>query len=76
MNLAAGKRRAVKSTPYFAYLLRFWREPGSGWRFSLQDPHSGARRGFATLEELVAFLERQMENGKLENSRSIKRAAK
>ena len=49
---------------YHAYLLRCWLErgPGSGvhvrWRFSLEDPHTGARRGFAGLAALVAFLER------------------
>ncbi len=65
----------MKNTPYYAYLLRFWREHESGWRFSLQDPHTETRRGFATLEELIAFLERQMENGQSEDPRSIKHAA-
>jgi hypothetical protein len=50
--------------PYHAYLLRCWLERGPGpdapgaWRFSLEDPHTGARRGFAGLSALVAFLER------------------
>jgi hypothetical protein len=29
------------------------------WRASLDDPHSGQRRGFAGLAELVAFLEQE-----------------
>jgi hypothetical protein len=47
---------------YRAYLLRFWREQrehpdlSSTWRFSLEDPQSGKRRGFANLEALTTFL--------------------
>ena len=53
---------------YCSYLLRFWQERrgsygGSAvWRFSLDDPHSGERQGFATLEELVAALTRAIED--------------
>ncbi len=47
---------------YHAYLLRFWSEgrPESNWRFSLEDPHTGKRIGFADLERLLAFLSEQM----------------
>ena len=47
---------------YCAYLLRCWEAPDRGsdllpaWRYSLEDPHSGARRGFASLEALVTHL--------------------
>lgn len=52
-------------SPYHVYLLRLWQQSQFGstartettWRFSLEDPHSGERRGFANLEALVAFLE-------------------
>jgi hypothetical protein len=47
---------------YAAYLLRMWREKGTGltrWRASLQDPHSGERVGFANLEELFGYLRRE-----------------
>ena len=47
---------------YIAYLVRLWR-PGSSrssaWRASVEDPHSGARRAFANLASLFAFLEEQ-----------------
>jgi hypothetical protein len=47
---------------YSAYLLRLWRE-GSGestrWRASLQDPHTGERVGFASLEDMFGFLRRE-----------------
>ncbi|MBN1400200.1 MAG: hypothetical protein JXA74_05145 [Anaerolineae bacterium] len=52
---------------YRSYLLAFWeerhREPHGQevWRFSLQDPRTGERRRFASLEALVAALEREME---------------
>ena len=47
---------------YYAYLLRCWPEgdllqpdaPAS--RFSIEDPYTGERQDFATLEALVAFL--------------------
>lgn len=48
---------------YHAYLLRCWAEGGQGrdraaaWRFSVEDPHTGVRRGFADLAALIAFLE-------------------
>lgn len=43
---------------YMAYLLRLWRENSDGsWRALLENPHSGERAGFATLAELVTFLE-------------------
>lgn len=50
---------------YHSYLLRFWAVRGrvelpAVWRFSLTDPHTGQRHGFADLETLVAFLRRQI----------------
>jgi hypothetical protein len=32
------------------------------WRFSLEDPRTGQRRGFASLEVLVAFLRTELLN--------------
>lgn len=51
---------------YHTYLLRFWAVRGrvglpAVWRFSLTDPRTGERQGFADLETLVAFLRGQME---------------
>jgi hypothetical protein len=49
-----------------AYMLRFWEVPshdsaGSpAWRFSLEDPHTGDKLGFANLEALVAFLSQEL----------------
>ena len=53
---------------YCAYLLRCWSEPGKGsgpptWRFSLEDPHTGERRGFGGLEALVTFLQSEVIGG-------------
>jgi hypothetical protein len=43
---------------YMAYLLRLWREKEeTPWRALLDNPHNGERAAFATLAELVAFLE-------------------
>jgi hypothetical protein len=55
---------------YRAYLLRLWKAqsdgelPAGGWRCSLEDPHTGERRGFPTLDLLLAFL-----NGELADHR-------
>jgi len=44
---------------YRSYVLTCWAEQGHDqtWRFSLTDPHTGQRCGFASLEALVAALE-------------------
>ena len=48
---------------YLAYMLRLWRV-GSGesavWRASLESPHTGERRAFASLQVLLSFLEAEM----------------
>jgi hypothetical protein len=47
---------------YHAYLLRCWQEQSlhntglAGWRVSIEDPHTGQRRGFASFQALIAFL--------------------
>lgn len=47
---------------YVSYLLRMWPANGEGkvaWRASLESPHTGERIGFASLDELFAFLRQQ-----------------
>lgn len=49
---------------YRSYLLRLWcagREETAGWQASLDDPHTGERIGFGSLEDLFAFLIEQVE---------------
>ncbi len=45
---------------YLAYLLRVWQVTGSDGvpavRASLEDVHTGARQGFGSQEQLLAFL--------------------
>ncbi len=65
---------------YRSYLLRFWEErpppdpassgapPIGRWRFSLEDPHSGARLGFAGFEQLIAFLNTQLQSNSNEEA--------
>ncbi len=47
---------------YFSYLLRLWKT-GSGeksdWRASLEEPNTGEKFTFTSLERLFAFLEDQ-----------------
>ena len=52
---------------YHSYLLRFWAVRGRDnlpavWRFSLTEPHTGDRQGFADLDTLVAFLRGQIQS--------------
>jgi hypothetical protein len=49
---------------YHTYLLRCWQERSTEgveaikvWRFSLEDPRTGQRQGYATLEALLASLQ-------------------
>lgn len=45
---------------YISYLLRLWETEDEGhwvWRASLEAPASGKRYGFASLDELMDFLE-------------------
>ena len=60
------------SSTYRAFILRMWVEEGDlqtpatvSWRFSLerigqQDETPPARRGFASVEELLAYLQTEM----------------
>ena len=48
---------------YQSYLLRLWVEDVDGkqiWRISLEDPFTGARRGFANRRDLCTYLEEKM----------------
>ena len=51
------------SDNYRAYLLRMWRTPEGDWRASLENPHTGERRAFATLEQSLEFLVRAARSG-------------
>ncbi len=57
--------KQASSSGYCAYLLRCWQESShvadsQSWRFSLEDPHTGARHGFASFDALMAFLHKQL----------------
>ena len=48
--------------PYTSYLLRLWPTKSGDawvWRASLEDSHTGVRRGFVNLQEMFAYLEDQ-----------------
>jgi len=54
-----------KQRRYISYLLRLWQVAGDSdlvWRASLENPHTGERRGFPCLADLVAFLQKEMSN--------------
>ena len=64
----SAKPETAATASYRAFLLRLWREPGqtqadvSIWRFSLESTSYTERIGFASLEELVAFLRQQIDH--------------
>jgi hypothetical protein len=54
-----------KPPGYHSYLLRFWEErsdelPTAVWRFSLEDPLTDQRYGFASFEALTDWLKTKM----------------
>jgi len=56
---------------YLAYMLRLWQVRDHDeltWRASLEDAHTGERRGFASLEMLVAFLREQTRDDRNQTS--------
>jgi hypothetical protein len=58
---------------YLSYLLRLWQTSDGKktvWRASLQSPSSEERHGFASLEELVSFLQAQAEQPEDERRKS------
>ena len=67
--MAKRRESSVEQTDYFSYLLRLWRVTERGdtlrtgkqtaWRASLQSSRTGEKQGFASLENLFAFLRRQ-----------------
>jgi hypothetical protein len=60
-------KAAEEQSSYRVYVLRSWQEggPASGtpavWRFSLEDPTTRQRRGFADLVALMSFLAAETE---------------
>ena len=61
-------KRKGNPRDYVSYLLRMWRDSANEgaaplneapWRASLQSPGTGDRVGFASLDDLFAFLRRQ-----------------
>lgn len=60
---------------YQIYLLRLWRarcQDRWQWRAFIESPHTGERQGFASLDELFAYLSDRCE-GRRPATRQIKR---
>lgn len=56
-----------KASRQLSYIVRCWQEPSihagreiKVWRFSLQNPRTKQRRGFATLEALLISLQEEL----------------
>jgi hypothetical protein len=64
-KLPEGISPTTQPADYRSHLLRFWAEHSEQpaltvWRFSLEDPLTAQRYGFASLQALTAGLERQV----------------
>jgi hypothetical protein len=46
----------ARTPRYHSFLLHLWDEADAGWRCSLENPHTGERFGFRTLDDLPVFL--------------------
>ena len=65
-----------RSLHYKAYLLRLWyasETDGAKWRASLENAHTGERRGFADLPGLLAFLAEHTDNAARDASSASKK---
>jgi hypothetical protein len=54
---------SMEDRRYISYLVRFWQTRKMGelvWRASLESPHTGERRGFASTTDLFTFLEQEI----------------
>jgi hypothetical protein len=77
--ISGGEVEADAQSRYISYLLRLWRASGVGqpmWRVSIEDPHSGERRGFADLDSFFAFLKAQITSRNQEASHKQEKKGK
>ena len=59
---------------YLSYLLRLWRnDESASWRAALKNPRTGEQRAFASLGQLVAFLEEETGERMVGKNRSAPR---
>jgi len=66
-----------KQPRYLSYLLRLWQVESTGqwvWRASVEDSRTGERRGFASIDALLAFLREQTDvaTDSLENKNTVR----
>ncbi|MCP4539358.1 MAG: hypothetical protein GY832_19655 [Chloroflexi bacterium] len=55
---------AKQQRDHLSYLLRLWQTSGEGdavWRALLENPFTGERHGFASLQDLFAFLQTRVD---------------
>ena len=61
-----------KPPRYRSFLITMWQERSQAtdvpvvWRFRMEDPHTGQRRGFADMDALVAALQLEIEDSNAE----------
>ena len=61
-----------KPPRYRSFLITMWQERSRDtdvsavWRFRMEDPHTGQRRGFADFEALVAALQQEIDDSTAE----------
>ena len=66
INTSTGSHEMDDRQHYHSYLLRLWLAGDSHpphWRASLEDPFTGERKGFASLEALFGYIHQQTSLG-------------
>ena len=59
---------------YRSFLLRLWEvdvEKRRAWRFSVEDPVTGERKGFANIAKLMSFLMEEISSGERDGTKQF-----
>lgn len=61
-----------KRPNYHSYLIRLWRssdDETASWHIMLENPHTRERHSFATLGDMLAYLQQVLANSQFDDSR-------
>ncbi len=68
------KNSELDEKKYRSFLLRLWQvdvKEIRAWRFSLEDPVTGERKGFAHIAKLMSFLMEEIGNGERDGTKQF-----
>jgi hypothetical protein len=56
-----GAMSGNEQRPYRAYLVRLWQEEDGVWRGTVENPHTGEKRAFASVEWALAHIRQEVQ---------------